>query len=79
MPTAAERAGDFSGPVDPGLHARRADRSAHRRSLPRQPHSGEPAEPRRASRYLKLYPLPNTTPTAGSCNNWVTSLNTPIN
>src|SRR5262249_37321173 len=28
---------------------------------------------------LQLYPLPNTTPSSGSCNNWVTSLNTPIN
>src|SRR5262249_25724865 len=29
--------------------------------------------------YLQLYPLPNTTPAAGSCNNWVDSLNSPIN
>src|SRR6185437_12705719 len=28
---------------------------------------------------LQLYPLPNTTPIEGSCNNWVTSLDTPIN
>jgi len=29
--------------------------------------------------YMQLYPLPNVTPGAGSCNNWVASLNTPIN
>ena len=28
---------------------------------------------------MQLYPLPNVTPAAGSCNNWVASLNTPIN
>jgi hypothetical protein len=28
--------------------------------------------------FLQLYPLPNTTPSAGSCNNWVDSLNSPI-
>ena len=28
--------------------------------------------------YLQLYPLPNNSPTSG-CNNWVTSLDTPIN
>src|SRR5262249_4631231 len=28
---------------------------------------------------MQLYPLPNTTPGAGSCNNWVDSINTPIN
>jgi hypothetical protein len=28
---------------------------------------------------MQLYPLPNTTPGEGSCNNWVTALNTPIN
>ena len=29
---------------------------------------------------MKLYPLPNlTTPTTGNCNNWVTSLDSPIN
>ena len=28
--------------------------------------------------FLSLYPLPNVTPSAGSCNNWVTSVTTPI-
>ena len=78
VPTAAERAGDFSGQLI-------ADCSSDR---PIDPLSGEPFPGNRipANRLspagllvLQLYPLPNTTPGAGSCNNWVTALNTPIN
>ncbi len=78
VPTAAERAGDFSGP---GI----ADCSS---PTPVDPLTGEafPGNRIPADRLspagllaLQLYPLPNTTPTAGSCNNWVTALNTPIN
>jgi hypothetical protein len=78
VPTAAERAGDFSGaPI--------ADCSS---ATPIDPLTGAafPGNKIPSSRLspagllvLQLYPLPNTAPSAGSCNNWVTSLNTPIN
>jgi Carboxypeptidase regulatory-like domain len=78
VPTEAERNGDFSGsridgcsppiPIDP---------------LTGQPFPGNRIPSNRLSPggllYLQLYPTPNTTPGAGSCNNWVTSLNSPIN
>lgn len=78
VPTAAERAGDFSGPSIPGCTL----------ATPNDPLTGAPFPGNRipANRLspggqalLNLYPLPNTTPSAGSCNNWVTSLNTPLN
>jgi hypothetical protein len=78
VPTAAERAGDFSGPTIEGCSG----------PVPVDPLTGQPFPGNRipANRlspggllYLQLYPLPNTTPSAGSCNNWVTSLNSPIN
>lgn len=78
VPTAAERAGDFSGPAIPGCTL----------ATPTDPLTGLPFPGNKipADRldqagmtYLNLYPLPNTTPSAGSCNNWVTSINTPIN
>ncbi|HEX9365650.1 MAG TPA: carboxypeptidase regulatory-like domain-containing protein [Vicinamibacterales bacterium] len=77
VPTAAERAGDFSGPAIPGCTL----------PTPVDPLTGSPFPGNRIPSnrlspaglaYLKLYPLPNTTPPAGSCNNWVTSLNTPL-
>src|SRR5690349_21215602 len=77
VPTAAERAGNFSSgvagcssptPIDP---------------LTGAPFPGGVIPTDRLSagglEYLKLYPLPNTAPTSGSCNNWVQSLTTPIN
>ena len=78
VPTAAERQGDFSGagisgctlpaPIDPETGAA-------------FPGNRIPANRLSAggAAYLQLYPLPNTTPVAGSCNNWVDSLNTPLN
>jgi hypothetical protein len=78
VPTAAERVGDFSGPL-------LADCSSDR---PIDPLTGDafPGNRIPANRIspagllaLQLYPLPNTTPGPGSCNNWVTALNTPIN
>jgi len=77
VPTAAERAGDFSGPAISGCTP----------PTPNDPLTGSPFPGNRipADRlskggllYLQLYPLPNTTPAAGSCNNWVDSLNSPI-
>jgi Carboxypeptidase regulatory-like domain/TonB-dependent Receptor Plug Domain len=78
VPTAAERAGDFSGPAIPGCTL----------PTPIDPLTGEafPGNRIPADRlspgglaFLKLYALPNTTPSSGSCSNWVTSLTTPIN
>jgi len=77
VPTAAERTGDFSGAFNPDCT-----------SLPVDPLTGEPFPGNRIPQdllspagllVLQLYPLPNTTPSGGSCNNWVTSVNTPIN
>ena len=76
MPTAAERAGDFSGAGHPWLHAAR----------PGDPLTGEPFPGNRIPSdrlspggllLLQLYSLPNTTPTGGSCNNWVESVDSP--
>jgi hypothetical protein len=78
VPTAAERQGDFSGALIPGCSSPR----------PIDPLTGQPFAGNRipAGRlspgglaFLRLYPLPNTTPGPGSCNNWVESVNTPIN
>jgi len=77
VPTAAERAGDFSGPEIPGCTL----------PAPIDPLTGEAFAGNRipadrlnpaGQAFLNLYALPNTTPPAGSCNNWVTSLTTPI-
>ena len=78
VPTAAERAGDFSGPLIEGCSSDR----------PIDPVTGKAFSANRIPQnrlspagllVMQLYPLPNTTPSEGSCNNWVTSLNTPIN
>jgi Carboxypeptidase regulatory-like domain/TonB-dependent Receptor Plug Domain len=77
VPTEAERNGDFSGP-------RIADCSS---PVPVDPDTGAafPGNRIPANRispagqaFLKLYPLPNVTPGSGSCNNWVTSVTSPI-
>ncbi len=78
VPTELERAGDFSGPQIPGCTG----------SIPIDPLTGSPFPGNviPADRlspagllYLQLYALPNTVPAAGSCNNWVESVTTPIN
>jgi hypothetical protein len=77
VPTEAERNGDFSGPRIPGCSG----------PIPNDPLTGQPFPGNRipANRlspagqaFLQLYAVPNVTPTAGSCNNWVTSVTTPI-
>jgi hypothetical protein len=77
VPTEAERSGDFSGPRIPGCSP----------PIPTDPLTGQPFPGNRipADRlspaglaYLNLYPLPNVSPAAGSCNNWVTSITSPI-
>jgi hypothetical protein len=76
VPTAAEREGDFSGPPIPGCTP----------PLPLDPLTGQrfaggriPADRLSPGGLLlvQLYPLPNTTPAPGTCNNWVQSLDTP--
>jgi hypothetical protein len=78
VPTAAERAGDFSGALIEGCSSDR----------PIDPVTGKAFSANRIPQnrlspagllVMQLYPLPNTTPSEGRCNNWVTSLNTPIN
>ena len=78
VPTQAERTGDFSGPRIPGCTL----------AAPIDPRTGQPFPGNRipadrispAGRaFLNLYSLPNVTPTGGSCNNWVTSVVSPIN
>ncbi len=78
VPTDAEKSGDFSGapiagcsqdaPIDPLTGA----------AFPGNKIPADRLSPA-GLLFLKLYPSPNTTPTSGSCNNWVTSLTTPIN
>ncbi len=77
VPTAAERAGDFSGPSIPGCTP----------ATPIDPTTGQPFPGNMipserinsgGQGMLNLYPLPNTTPMAGSCNNWVEAVVTPI-
>ncbi len=78
VPTAAERAGDFSGPSISGCSS----------PVPIDPLTGLafPGNRIPSNRlspggllFLRLYPLPNTTPGAGGCNNWVEAVTTPIN
>jgi len=82
VPTAEERAGNFNNPV---FNAGGTQCSA---PTPIDPLTGAafPGNTIPANRlspagllYMQLYPLPNTAPVAGSCNNWVQSLDTPIN
>jgi hypothetical protein len=77
VPTQAERNGDFSGPTIPGCTL----------SAPVDPLTGLafPGNRIPANRLspggqamLNLYALPNVTPAAGSCANWVTSVVAPI-
>jgi hypothetical protein len=77
VPTQAERTGDFSSPGIPGCSP----------PAPTDPLTGAPFPGNRIPSerispagllYLQLYAPPNVTPTEGSCNNWVTSLDSPI-
>ena len=77
VPTQLERNGDFSGPRIPGCSL----------AAPLDPLTGNPFPGNRipANRlspagqaYLNLYALPNVNPASGSCNNWVTSVVSPI-
>ena len=77
VPTQAERNGDFSQGGVPGCSP----------GIPNDPLTGAPFAGNRipANRIspggqamLNLYPLPNVTPASGSCNNWVSSVTTPV-
>jgi hypothetical protein len=78
VPTVAERNGDFSGSAIPGCSL-----SAPIDPLTGQPFPGNRIPSDRLSPggllLLQLYPEPNTTPGAGSCNNWVDAPTSPIN
>jgi Carboxypeptidase regulatory-like domain/TonB-dependent Receptor Plug Domain len=82
VPTAAERTGDFSAPVF-NAGGDRCSLPAPTDPLTGNPFPGNQIPADRLDQagllYMQLYPLPNTAPGAGSCNNWVQSLNTPIN
>lgn len=76
VPTAAERAGDFSGPRIPGCSG----------PIPIDPLTGQPFPGNvipddrispGGQGMLNLYPLPNVTPGSG-CQNWIEAVNTPI-
>jgi carboxypeptidase family protein len=77
VPTQAERNGDFSGASIAGCTP----------SIPNDPLTGQPFPGNRIPQgrlspagqaFLNLYPLPNVTPSAGSCNNWVFAPTSPI-
>ena len=77
VPTQLERNGDFSGPQIPGCTL----------AAPVDPATGNPFAGNRipanrlspaGQNFLNLYALPNVTPASGSCNNWVTSVVSPI-
>jgi hypothetical protein len=77
VPTQAERNGDFSQGGVPGCSPR----------IPRDPltNAAFPGNRIPANRIspagqamLNLYPLPNVTPSQGSCDNWVSSVTTPV-
>jgi Carboxypeptidase regulatory-like domain len=78
VPTAAELGGDFSAPPIAGCTPPTPIDPLTGAAFP-----GNRIPSDRLSRpgqlFLSLYALPNTTPAAGSCNNWVQSLDSPIN
>ncbi|HJY33881.1 MAG TPA: carboxypeptidase regulatory-like domain-containing protein, partial [Vicinamibacterales bacterium] len=78
VPTAAERAGDFSGPSIPGCTLPTPIDPLTGQAFPGNRIPANRLSPAGAA-FLNLYAVPNVTPPSGSCNNWVASLNTPIN
>jgi Carboxypeptidase regulatory-like domain len=77
VPTAEERLGDFSGAGVPGC-----SEPAPIDPLTGQPFPGGIIPNDRLSPggllMMQLFSLPNTTPTGGSCNNWVEAVPTPV-
>lgn len=78
VPTEAERTGDFSGAAIAGCTPQRPIDPLTGQAFP-----GNRIPTNRLSPagllFLQLYALPNTAPANGSCSNWVTSIDTPIN
>lgn len=77
VPTAAERSGNFNGPAIPGCTLPTPVDPLTGQAFPGNTIPADRLSPGGLA-YLQLYPLPNTTPAAGSCNNWVTSIDTPL-
>ena len=77
VPTAAERAGDFSGPTIDGCSWQTPVDPATGLPFPGNLIPGDRINAG-GQGMLNLYPLPNVTPVAGSCNNWVEAVVTPI-
>jgi hypothetical protein len=77
VPSEAERRGDFSGPGVPGCSEQDPIDP-----LTGQPFPGGIIPPSRISPggqlMMQLMALPNTTPTGGSCNNWIEPVPTPV-
>ncbi len=78
VPTELERVGDFSGPEIPDCSSPRPIDPLTGAAFPGNKIPADRLSPA-GLLVMKLYPLPNTTPGSGSCNNWVTAVNTPIN
>jgi hypothetical protein len=78
VPTELERVGDFSGPEIPDCSSPRPIDPLTGGAFPGNKIPADRLSPA-GLLVMKLYPLPNTTPGSGSCNNWVTAVNTPIN
>ncbi|HEX4567907.1 MAG TPA: carboxypeptidase regulatory-like domain-containing protein, partial [Vicinamibacterales bacterium] len=70
VPTAAEKSGDFSGPSIPGCTLPTPVDPLTGAAFPGNKIPADRLSPGGLA-YLQLYPLPNTTPAKGSCNNWV--------
>ena len=85
VPTVAERAGNFSDPRRLNLDGDPTKPSCNGGAIGgSRPGSGTNIIPTASINpiglsIIKLYPLPNKTQVAGSCNNWATSLASPIN
>ena len=77
VPTEAERNGDFSGPSIAGCTPNTPTDPLTGLAFPGNRIPADRLSPA-GKAYLNLYPLPNVTPAAGSCNNWVTSVTSPI-
>ena len=77
VPTQAERNGDFSGPSIPNCTIAAPIDPLTGAAFPGNRIPADRLSPAGQS-FLKLFPLPNVTPAAGSCNNWVTSVVSPI-
>jgi hypothetical protein len=77
VPTQAERNGDFSGPTIPDCSLPVPVDPLTGAAFPNNRIPANRLSPAGTS-FLKLYALPNVTPTSGSCNNWVTSVTSPI-